>query len=122
MLLLVLFLVGCKEDNKSWDPYSPHNTSSLMNQYALNEDYRQFQSLVLEGSEQARTQEIYETVKQSVSNSAEIVSFTLVKMDNGKTLLVHLTPPSGPEQKALIQNVLEVPEDMVVFFEEALGK
>lgn len=123
LLFLTIFLTGCSEDNsKAWEPYSPLNTSSLMKQYAVQDNYAQFKSLVQEGYDEDSINEIYETVRSTVTNSAEINSFTLVTFDNGKTLLVHLTPVTSEEGEVLIQDVIEIPIEMASYIKEELNK
>ncbi|MFJ7936361.1 hypothetical protein [Sporosarcina sp. NPDC096371] len=123
LLFLTIFLTGCSEDdNKAWEPYSPLNTSSLMKQYAVQDNYAQFQSLVQEGYDEDSINEMYETVRSTATNSAEINSFTLVTFDNGKTLLVHLTPVTSEKGEVLIQDVIEIPIDMASYIKDELNK
>ncbi|QNK89605.1 hypothetical protein H7992_08095 [Sporosarcina sp. resist] len=123
LLFLTIFLTGCSEDdNKAWEPYSPLNTSSLMKQYALEDNYAQFQSLVQEGYDEDSINEMYETVRSTATSSAEINSFTLVTFDNGKTLLVHLMPVTSEKGEVLIQDVIEIPIEMASYIKEELNK
>jgi len=123
LLFLTIFLTGCSEDdNKAWEPYSPLNTSSLMKQYALEDNYAQFQSLVQEGYDEDSINEMYKTVRSTATSSAEINSFTLVTFDNGKTLLVHLMPVTSEKGEVLIQDVIEIPIEMASYIKEELNK
>ncbi|MEK4714091.1 hypothetical protein [Sporosarcina sp. FSL K6-5500] len=123
LLFLTIFLTGCSEDdNKAWEPYSPLNTSSLMKQHALEDNYAQFQSLVQEGYDEDSINEMYETVRSTATSSAEINSFTLVTFDNGKTLLVHLMPVTSEKGEVLIQDVIEIPIEMASYIKEELNK
>ena len=123
LLFLTIFLNGCSEDdNKAWEPYSPLNTSSLMKQYALEDNYAQFQSLVQEGYDEDSINEMYKTVRSTATSSAEINSFTLVTFDNGKTLLVHLMPVTSEKGEVLIQDVIEIPIEMASYIKEELNK
>ena len=123
LLFLTIFLTGCSEDdNKAWEPYSPLNTSSLMKQYALEDNYAQFQSLVQEGNDEDSINEIYGTVRSAATSSAEINSFTLVTFNNGKTLLVHLMPVKSEKGEVLIQDVIEIPIEIASYIKEELNK
>ena len=122
LLLLTIFLTGCSEDDKAWEPYSPLNTSSLMNQAAIQDNYALFETLVLEGFDEESINEMYETVRSTATKSAEINSFTLVTFDNGKTLLVHLTPYASEEGEVLIQDVIEIPSEMASYIKDELKR
>ncbi|MFT4416787.1 hypothetical protein ACLM5H_23260 [Fredinandcohnia humi] len=122
LLSFVLLLTGCSEENKAWEPYSPLNTSSLMKQYASEDNYEQFKHLLQEGHDEESIKRIYETVRQATSDSAEINTFTLVTFDNGKTLLVHLTPQTSKDGKVLIQDVIEIPTETATYIEKELNK
>ncbi|RHW43398.1 hypothetical protein D1B31_01680 [Neobacillus notoginsengisoli] len=125
LLLLIVSLgiviTGCSDDNKVWEPHSPLNTSSLMLQYAEQNNYKQFNTLLLEGSDEASIKKMFETVKQVGTNSKEIKTFTLVTFDNGKTLLVHLTSETE-DGKVLIQDVIEIPTEIASDIEKELNK
>ena len=122
LLLLTIFLTGCSEDDKAWGPYSPLNTSSLMKQAANQDNYALFETLVLEGFDEESINEMYETVRSTATESAEINSFTLVTFDNGKTLLVHLTPDASEEGEVLIQDVIEIPAEMASYIKDELKR
>jgi hypothetical protein len=123
LLSFVLLLTGCSDDKKAWEPYSPLNTSTLMKQYATQGNYEQFENLLQEGLNKDSVERMYETVRKAASHSAEINTFTLVTFENGKTLLVHLTPQdSKKDGKALIQDVIEIPTEMATYIEKELNK
>lgn len=118
-----IFLAGCsKEDHTSREPKNPLLTTSLMKQYAIEDNYKQFKTLMLDGYDEESIAEIYETVRRTATNSADIKSFTLVTFDNGKTLLVHLTPLASEDGEVLIQDVIEIPTEMAKYIEEELNK
>lgn len=119
-LLFLLLLIACSDDDKAWEPYSPENTSSLMMQYANQENYEGFKSLILEGYEEDSMKQMYETTMQAVSQSAGVSTLTLVSFDNGKSLLVHFTPQTE-EGEVLIQDIIEIPEEMAAYIEEGLN-
>lgn len=118
-----IFLAGCsKEDHAALEPSSPLHTTSLMKQYALQDNYKQFETLMMDEYDEESIAEIYETVRRTATNSADIKSFTLVTFDNGKTLLVHLTPLASEDGEVLIQDVIEIPTEMAKYIEEELNK
>ena len=120
LLSFVILVTACNDDNGAWEPKNPLLTTSLMKQYANEDNYEQFKTLFQEGHDENSIKQMYETVKQATSDSAGIDTFTLVSFDNEKTLLVHLTPKSTDEDEVLIQNVSEVPEEMAAYLQEVL--
>src|SRR5690606_34210792 len=109
-------------DHTAREPKNPLLTTSLMKQYAIEDNYKQFKTLMLDGYDEESIAEIYETVRRTATNSADIKSFTLVTFDNGKTLLVHLTPLASEDGEVLIQDVIEIPTEMAKYIEEELNK
>ncbi|MFB3163543.1 hypothetical protein ABLO26_19510 [Neobacillus sp. 179-J 1A1 HS] len=129
LFLFSLLLSGCKDENKAWEPYSPENTTSLMQQYAYEGNIEQFKTLFLDGMDEDRLQQIYETVKTSenkdgnVTSFGEVSTFTLVSLENGKTFLVELTPPiPNKNNEVLIQDVIELPKEIRDYIEEELNR
>jgi hypothetical protein len=129
LLLFSLLLSGCKDENKAWKPYSPENTTSLMQQYAYEGNIEQFKTLFLDGMNEDRLQQIYETVKTSknkdgnVTSFGEVSTFTLVSLENGKTFLVELTPPMpNKNNEVLIQDVIELPKEIRDYIAEVLNR
>ncbi|KAA0546847.1 hypothetical protein FZW96_12685 [Bacillus sp. BGMRC 2118] len=111
IVCLSIILTGCEnEEKKAWEPYSPLNTTSLMKQYAIQNQYQQFKTLIQEGYNEEEIKQIYETVRKTSTNHAEINTFTLVTFDNGKMLLVHLSPSHSGE--VYIQDVVEIPQEL----------
>jgi hypothetical protein len=122
ILSFAIVLTGCSDDNKAWEPYSPLNTTSLMKQYASSSDYEQFKTLLLEGYDEESMNEMYGTVKKAVTDTASIDTFTLVSFENGKSLLVYLTPNESEDGEVLIQDIIELPTEMATYIEEELNK
>lgn len=122
ILSFAIFLTGCSDDNEAWEPYSPLNTTSLMKQYASSSDYEQFKTLLPEGYDEESMSKMFGTVKKAVSDSASIDTFTIVTFDNGKSLLVHLTPIESEDGEVLIQDIIELPIEMATYIEEELNK
>ncbi|MCM3710215.1 hypothetical protein [Sporosarcina luteola] len=121
--IFLTFLTGCSgENNTAREPSSPLNTTSLMKQYALQDNYKQFETLMLDGYDEKSITELYETVRQAATKSADIKSFTLVTFDNGKTLLVYLTPIASENGEVLIQDVIEIPTNIAAYIEEELNR
>jgi hypothetical protein len=128
LLLFSLLLSGCKDENKAWEPYSPENTTSLMQQYAYEGNIEQFKTLFLDGMDEERLQQIFETVKTSANMDDEtsfgkVSTFTMVSLENGKTFLVELTPPiPNKNNEVLIQDVIELPKEIRDYIEEELNR
>ena len=122
LLLLTIFLTGCSEDDKAREPDTPLNTTSLMKQAANQDNYALFKTLLLEGYDEESINEMYETVRSTATDSAAINSFTLVSFDNGKTLLVHLTPVGSEEGEVLIQDVIELPAEIASYIKDELDR
>jgi hypothetical protein len=124
MIVLILFLssilVACSNDNEALKPNSPQNTTSLMKMYALQDNYEEFKSLFLNGTDAERTQASFNQLKGIATSSSGINSFTLLTFDNGEMVLVQLIPIPNQEGKVLIQNVIKVPEEMKVFIRDAI--
>jgi hypothetical protein len=128
LFLFSLLLSGCKDENKAWEPYSPENTTSLMQQYAYEGNIEQFKTLFLDGMDEDRLQQIFETVKTSANMDDEtsfgkVSTFTMVSLENGKTFLVELTPPiPNKNNEVLIQDVIELPKEIRDYIEEELNR
>jgi hypothetical protein len=128
LIFFSLLLSGCKDENKAWEPYSPENTTSLMQQYAYEGNIEQFRTLFLDGMDEERLQQIFETVKNSANMDDEtslgkVSTFTMVSLENGKTFLVELTPPiPNKNNEVLIQDVIEVPKEIRDYMEEELNR
>lgn len=128
LFLFSLLLSGCKDENKAWEPYSPENTTSLMQQYAYEGNIEQFKTLFLNGMDEERLQQIFETVKTSANMDDEtsfgkVSTFTMVSLENGKIFLVELTPPiPNKKNEVLIQDVIELPKEIRDYIEEELNR
>ncbi len=122
ILAFGILLTGCNVDKKAWEPYSPLNTTSLIKQYAINSDYEQFKTLLPEGYAEEDMNKMFETVKESVTDSASIDTFTLITFENGKSILVHLIPNNLEDGEVLIQDIIELPTEMATYIEEELNK
>lgn len=122
VLTFVIIITGCSEDDNTREPDSPLITTSLMKQYALQDNYSQFETLMLAGFDEESITEFYETVRRTATKSADIKNVTLITFDNGKTLLVHLTPVASEDGEVLIQDVIEIPAEMAAYIEEALNR
>lgn len=120
----VLFLTACSNntDDSAWVPDSPLKTTFLMNKYARDDNYEQFKTLLLEGNDEKSIKKMYDTVKQSATNSSKINNFTLVTFDNGKTVLVHFIPAASEDGDVLIQDVIELPAEMASYIDDELNK
>lgn len=122
ILSLTMILTGCRQDDHTArEPDSPLHTTSLMKEYALQDNYNQFETLMLAGFDEESITEFYETVRRTASNNADIKNVTLVTFDNGKTLLVHLTPADYEGGEVLIQDVIELPTEMANYIEDVLN-
>ena len=123
LLSFAIFLIGCRgDDHTARKPDSPLNTTSLMKEYAQQNNYSQFETLMLAGFNEESITEFYDTVRRTATNSADIKNVTLVTFDNGKTLLVHLTPVASEDGEVLIQDVIEIPAEMATYIEEAFNR
>lgn len=119
-LLLVTFLSGCKDDTKESNTVSPHRTAFMMDFLAASSEgsSKEFEDLFAEGIDHEFIQERFDLIKQSQTNRSSVTTMTLVKYENGKPLLVQLIYDTETEEY-LIHNIVEVPEDVATFFEEA---
>lgn len=115
VLFLSIILVACSNDNDAWKPNSPQNTTSLMRMYAQLDNYEKFESLFLNGADDAEMKEEAFNQLKNATGIAGINSFTLLTFDNGEMVLIHLTPPNK-DGEVLIQNVIKVPEEMRALF------
>lgn len=98
LLSFAIFLIGCSgDDHTAREPDSPLNTTSLMKEYAQQNNYSQFETLMLAEFDEESITELNETVRQTATDSAKIKNFTLVTFENGKTLLVHPTPVASED-------------------------
>ncbi|WP_047983074.1 hypothetical protein [Ornithinibacillus californiensis] len=119
-LFLSLILLSACEDDKAWEPYSPLNTSSLMALYAGQDNYEQFRTLIKEGYDEENMKRMYQIVKQAYSDNKTIDTFSIVSFENGKTVLVHLTPQVSEDEEFLIQDIIEIPPEMTKYINDQL--
>ncbi|WP_417897689.1 hypothetical protein ABN702_15525 [Bacillus haimaensis] len=120
LLLLMTFLSGCKDDTEVSNTDSPHRTAFMMDFLAESSEgsSKEFEELFAEGNDQEFIQERFDLIKQIQTNGSSVTTMTLVTYENGKPLLVQLVYDTKTEEY-LIHNVVEVPEDVAAFFEEA---
>lgn len=121
LLCLSIILAACSNDNNAWKPNSPQNTTSLMKMYALQDNFEEFESLFLNGTDSERTEASFHQLKGIATSNAGINNFTLLTFDNGEMVLVHLIPIPNQEGEVLIQNVIKVPEGMRDFIQAAIN-
>ena len=93
-----------------------------MNQYARDDNYEQFKKLLQEGNDEESIKKMYDTVKQTATDSSKINNFTLVTFDNGKTVLVHFIPAATEDGVVLIQDVIELPTEIASYIDDELNK
>ncbi|MDC3417082.1 hypothetical protein [Aquibacillus salsiterrae] len=120
LLLFIIFLSGCKDDEDLVDTSSPLLTASKMNFLSDDLFYADFKKLFVDSSDDEFIKKKYELVRQiSDSKDSTISTLALIQYENNKTLLLQLKHDTDTD-KYLIRNVIELPEEIASFFEEEL--
>jgi hypothetical protein len=119
ILFLLILLTGCEDDKIGWEPNSPSRASFLMDFYGHQDNFEEFRTLFMEGIDEDIIRSNYETIRNYQSERSSVGTMTLVKYDNGKSVLVEFKQDTD-SPKYLISNIIEVPEDVSSFFEEEL--
>lgn len=121
ILLLSIILVSCSDDKEAFMPNDPLNTTSLMKMYIHQDNYEGFKSLFMDGTTAEVTETHFIKLKDIISPKAGIDNFTLLSLDNGEMVLVHLSPIPNEEGEVLIQDVINIPDEMKDFFSKAIN-
>ncbi|MGM8216680.1 hypothetical protein ACLIA0_14170 [Bacillaceae bacterium W0354] len=119
LFLLLILLTGCKSDELS-DTSSPAMTISKMDFLSGDLLYEDFKKLFEDGKENEYIKKKYELVRQTRANRSIIYTFSLIRYENNKSLLVHLRHDKDSDDY-YIHDVIEVPDDVASFFEKELS-
>jgi PBP1b-binding outer membrane lipoprotein LpoB len=119
ILFMMIFLTGCEDDKNEWEPNSPSRASFLMDFYGHQDNFEDFKTLFMDGIDEDIIRNNYETIRNNQSERSSVGTITLVKYDNDKIVLVEFKHDTK-NQKYLIYNIVEVPEEVSAFFEEEL--
>ncbi|WP_442600760.1 hypothetical protein [Paenibacillus sp. KN14-4R] len=112
LISLIILSVSCSKDKES----DPIQTSIQMKQAIFFNDFEDFQSLFSSQRKSAATKEMFRALKEIEDPSADYKSYTLITLGNGRMLLVNHTP--GKDYK--IQDIVIVPEDLKILFEDEI--
>jgi uncharacterized lipoprotein NlpE involved in copper resistance len=115
ILLILLILVGCNE--KVMQPDTPLNATNLMKFQIDNQNYSAFQSLFLEGTEDAVSVDTFQEFGEISTASANYKNYELLTFSNGEMLLVEFKPKLEDEDEYQIVDVKRVPDEMKSLFE-----
>jgi hypothetical protein len=115
----MILLTGCEDDKNGWEPNSPSRASFLMDFYGHQDNFEEFKTVFMDGIDEDIIRNNYETIRNNQSERSSVGTMTLVKYDNGKSVLVEFKHDTN-KQEYLINNIIEVPEDVSSFFEEEM--
>lgn len=126
LIFLITLIYGCNQNEES-DTYSPARTAFNMyfksgsDEVGFDEVYFEvFKELFVDQREEEFIRKKFELVRQLRTNHASISTLALVQFENNQSLLVRLYHDTD-KNEYLIYDVIKVPEDVLPFFNEALG-
>ena len=115
-LILVTLINGCSQSQKEIIPNTPLNTAILMKSSIDNGDYNSFQSLFTEGKKNSVSEDKFKNLKALSTQGSGYACYELVSFDNGKMLLIYLTPQKDNKGEYHIQDVKVVPDELKKYF------
>jgi hypothetical protein len=110
----ILVVRSC-EDQAKLAPNSPNKTAAMLKAAIEQGDYTAFQALFAPASASRISRETFSNLKDSVTESAIYANYTLVRLENGRLLLVYLTTPDSKGNYQVL-DVKLVPENMQSLF------
>lgn len=115
-LIMIISITGCNQ-KKIMVPDSPMNAAYLMKFHIDSQNYKAFQSLFYEGTEDTISKETFKHFDDLTTSSSNWKNYELITFSNGEMLLVEFAPKQEKEDEYKIVNVKEVPDEMKELFE-----
>lgn len=112
--LLAYILTGC---SKPVEPDTPTNAAIALKEAIRSGNYEYFNSLFSEGRKNSLSKDEYLKLQKLLSSDSSLDTYEVITFDNGKMLLVHLTPEKENDNYH-IQDIKVVPEEMKALFQK----
>ncbi|MFD1738720.1 hypothetical protein ACFSCX_19575 [Bacillus salitolerans] len=116
--IIVIFwiLMGCNS-TKFVQPDSPDNTAWLMKLAIDNDDYETFNSLFSDGRKGSISRRDFKELQDITTAGFNLKRYEVITFENGKMLLVRLTP-LNKDNEYEIEDVILVPDEMNNIFSD----